>query len=230
MTQPTEPSFEELTSSDGIRLLSDQLALAKSGLLIDLSSRLSKPEGTDLALQWSDELEARAAPEETLWVLNYFRANAWSDKSANRENAGARVWEWEQHELAQEILCLRKALNSSAFPGLASVRRCQILTNLGNQLNKTGRFVEALEYWTQALSIENNFWMAQGNRGTALLHYGKALYDRGHTILLLLFAHRYLSTALSVAFGLQTVPEPAHFWKSRACDERLVQPPVVRAA
>ena len=83
------------------------------------------------------------------------------------------------------------------FDKLPSLRRCQILTNLGNQLNSLGRCVEALATWTRALSIDLNFVIALGNRGYGLTQYARGLYDPEHRSIFLYFAHRDLSAALS---------------------------------
>lgn len=73
-------------------------------------------------------------------------------------------------------LLLRRALGSPAFESLHVVRRCQILTNLANQLDTAGRFVESRQLWGRALSLQPVFWMARANRARGLMHYAHALY------------------------------------------------------
>jgi tetratricopeptide (TPR) repeat protein len=107
------------------------------------------------------------------------------------------AWDWSQPEVLQQISALRRAVRGKGFDDLDAVRRPQILTNLGNQLNSLGRFVEAIPLWTRALAVNPNFGMALGNRGLALSEYGRSLYDRGHQTAFMFFAHRDLSAALS---------------------------------
>src|SRR5262249_17504651 len=106
-------------------------------------------------------------------------------------------WEWEQPEFERQIIHLRRALSGDGFKKLHSLRRCQILTNLGNLLNTVGRFVEAIEYWDGALAVIPSFGMAQGNRGYGLTFYARALYDEGHRPVFLRHAYVALRAALS---------------------------------
>jgi len=77
------------------------------------------------------------------------------------------------------------------------LRKCQILTNLANYLNNIGRFVEAIEIWSKALSIEPQFAIALGNRGHGYIHYANALYSDDAKEIFSGFAHLDLSNALS---------------------------------
>ncbi len=192
-------SYEALIATAGIDGLSSETALERIGHLIDQSHDLSRDDGTTRALEWCDALAKRRLPAARRATLSYFKANAWANKVKLRHTKPAFRWRWEQPEVAQQILFLREALNSSGFDELHPARRCQIFTNLGNQLNHVGRSAEALEYWSRALTIEPHFWMARGNRGSAFIDYAKALYDRGHSAALLLTAHRDLTAALASA-------------------------------
>jgi tetratricopeptide (TPR) repeat protein len=106
------------------------------------------------------------------------------------------VWSWEQPECQEQILALRRTVCHDGFQKLPAVRRCQVLTNLANQLDKIGRFIEAIEIFDRALSLNGKFGMARGNRGIALSHYARALYDGGHTAFMLVPAHEALMSAL----------------------------------
>tara|TARA_R110002051_G_scaffold269600_1_gene329786 strand:+ start:1940 stop:3481 length:1542 start_codon:yes stop_codon:yes gene_type:complete len=177
--------------------LANREALDKLATLIDLAEQLELEEGTERALEWCERLEQRDFTPLEEPEFHYFWANAWGDMQHHRHNDPKVAWAWDQPEQSNQILHLRRALNSTAFDQLPAMRRCQILTNLANQLNTAGRFVEALEYWTRALDLVPDFWMAQGNRGIALLTYGGALYDDGHRDVFLIFAHDDLVTALA---------------------------------
>lgn len=191
-------SYDTLIEIADVDNLSNEAMLENIGLLIDAAHDLGKLEGTNRALEWADALEARGPSAALTAELDYFRANAWADLRAARHADRTASWSWEQPELQREIFCLRKALNSPAFEGLHPIRRCEIFTNLGNQLNTVGRFVDALEYWARAISLMPDFWMAQGNRGCGRLSYARALYDTGHRNAFVVFAQEDL-TAASVA-------------------------------
>ena len=193
------PSFDALMARPGIGGLSDADALEFIGTLIDLSTGASRDAGIARALEWSDELEARKVPAAVSATLDYFRANAWSHRADVRNIDRKAAWQWEHPELLQQVFHLRRALHNSAFRKLHKVRRCQILTNLANQLHTVGRFIEALDYLTQALEINTHFWMARGNRGRSFVAYANALYDAGHRRVMLCAAYQDLSVALRLS-------------------------------
>lgn len=185
-----------MASLPGIDGMSDLEALGYIGKLIDEGGDKGDAGCADRALELADELEARGVPAKLAAVLDYFRANAWEVRYLQRRRDRALVWDWEQPEVQQQIFLLRRAMNGPAFDDLHPMYRCQILTNLGNQLDKIGRFVEAQAMWTLALAIDPHFWMARANRGTGLMYYVGALYDPGHKFVLMAHAHRDLAEAV----------------------------------
>jgi len=201
------PEYETLMASPGITALDNKQALLQTGFLIDQSDHPEREPGTDRALAWCEELEARELSPTERVELNYFRANAWAAHQ-HRRRQGQASWSWDQPEIGQQILALRRARWSDAFDALPKIRQCEILTNLGNQLNSVGRFVDALDCWNSALAIDPGFWMARGNRGYGLWHYAQSLYDAGHRGVFLLFAHRDLETALAVSAQSTLYPHP----------------------
>ncbi len=163
------------------------------GSLIDLSESLGKPEGARRALEQTDQIDPTKLAETDTALLEYFRANAWS---VLHRHENANVWDWEQPALGQEIFHLRKCVSHAGFVKLEKLRRCQVFTNLGNCMDTVGRFVEAQDYWGRAIALEPKFGMAIGNMGYGLETYARALYDRGHQMLFLKFAHVGVKTAL----------------------------------
>lgn len=190
-------AYDELMAVTDLEALTNREALDKLATLIDLSSHLDQPDGTARALEWCEALKDRAFSALELPEFHYFWSNAWGDRQYQNRRDGQSSWSWDQPERSNQILHLRLALNSSAFGDLPKMRRCQILTNLGNELNAAGRFVEGLEYWTRALDLDPDFWMAKGNRGISILTYGGALYDDGHQEVFLPFAHDDLAGAIT---------------------------------
>ena len=173
--------------------LSSAESLEVIGSLIDLSDDLAKPDGARRALALSDLLEATKLPETDAALLEYFRANAWS---VLQRHEATNPWDWEQPALGEQIFHLRKCVCHAAFSKLDKLRRCQVFTNLGNCMDTVGRFIEAQEYWGQALSLEPRFGMAVGNKGCGLETYARALYDAGHRMVFVKFAHAAVKLAL----------------------------------
>lgn len=189
--------FQRLMASQGPAGLPAAKALEEVGLLIDLSGDLAREEGTARALEWSDELERGSLSDSDAALLKYFRGNAWANRQQARRSDRLAVWAWEQPELQKQLLHLRGAVQHQGFRELPDLRQCQIFTNLANQINTVGRFVEAQEYWNRALAMRPRFGMALGNRGYGLAEYARALYDTGHQRVFLCRAHKSLSAALS---------------------------------
>lgn len=186
-------------------------ALQAIAILIDHADDSASPDLARRALGLADQLQSPELADEALTLLDYFRANAWACLYAQRLSDRAAVWAWDQPEIQAQIFHLRRALRSAGFSVLHPIRRCQILTNLANQMDTVGRFIEAQEYWTRALAIEPNFWMAKGNRGRGLMHYAQALYDPGHAGILAERAYNDLLGALAAVdghpeFGDRSIP------------------------
>jgi len=179
----------------GIAGLPDADALQLIGLLIDAASDMRSAQDTDRAFVLLDEIAQRQLTPKFIPLLHYFRANAWANREQLRPNPNA--WAWEQPECQEQILELRRALRHEEFAKLPVLRRCQILTNLANQLDKIGRFIDAIEIYDRALDLNGEFGMARGNRGIALSHYARALYDGGHAAFMLASAHDSLEAAIA---------------------------------
>jgi tetratricopeptide (TPR) repeat protein len=195
--------FEELVQREHLVGVEDDGALNWIAQLVDLAGNRMSEDGLRKALAWCDELKGRNPGDRVSAIISYFSANAWANLSRLRHQREGDVSpsSWEQPEAEQQILCLRGALNGPGFAQLERGRQYQILTNLGNVLSGSGRFIEALECWGRVLALVPKFWMARGNRGVALTHYARALYDPGHQAIFLLFAHRDLEEA--------SAPDPA---------------------
>jgi len=191
-----EQIYKSLMSVKSLTGFTTEKSLEHIGLLIDLSFDLHQKEGLKHPIRLSEELQKRQITSYQSALLNYFLANAWANLRLLRQNS-SRVWDWEQQEMEMEIFHLRSASKEDGFSELPKERQCQILTNLANLLDHIGRFVEAIEYWDRALGIIPSFTMARGNRAIGLIHYTRALYDKGHTLLFLKSAHTDLKTALS---------------------------------
>ncbi|MDQ3624980.1 MAG: LA2681 family HEPN domain-containing protein, partial [Verrucomicrobiota bacterium] len=124
------------------------------------------------------------ATETNVTLLDYYLGNLWNGLKCLVGPHRSGSWQWDSAELEFEIICLRRAIRSKGFGQIPNVRRCQILTNLANCHSTTGRFVEAIGAWNQAIAIEPRFGMARGNRAAGRWSYAKAVYDEGHAIVM----------------------------------------------
>lgn len=193
-------TLDELLPKDGLEAIS---------LIVDHASDTSDPALTDRALAWCKQIEPRLDTEKQRAILDYFRANAWANRHIEKRSTAAAAWAWDQEELQQQIFYLRRARNNPAFKELHGVRKCQILTNLANQLNTAGRFIEARELWSEAIREQPKFWMARANRGRGLMYYAHALYDQGHMAVLVLHAHKDLADSLQHIYEHPEFGDPA---------------------
>jgi tetratricopeptide (TPR) repeat protein len=222
-----ESEFRSLLQIESVDDLDAEAALNHLARLIDLAFVFKHVDGTKRALQVGEGIGKRSlAPTQTA-ILNYYLSNAWANRRQLERPAGQDEWKWEQPEVEQQIVHLRRALGSNGFKELHQLRQCQILTNLGNLLNTAGRFVEAIEYWDAALAIVPSFRMAQGNRGYGLTFYARALYDEGHRPVFLRHAYVSLRTALSTdpddLYGVDVWARDA-FSKEVVCLESTLVP------
>ena len=192
-----ESEFRSLLDVESANGLDPEAALDHLARLIDLAFDFKHVDGTKRALQVGEEIGKRPLSPAQAVLLNYYLSNAWSNRKQLQQQSEQDGWKWEQPEAEKQIIHLRRALAGDGFLELDPLRRCQIITNLGNLLNTVGRFVEAIGYWDEALAILPYFSMAQGNRGYGLICYAQALYDDGHQPIFLRHAHVGLRTALS---------------------------------
>jgi len=150
--------------------------------------------GTSRAFELLERLRARRLTAKQAVLAHYFVANAWDNR--RRERPKPDRWSWEQPEVREQILELRKAKRHKGYSAVESVRRSQIRTNLGNQLSFIGRFIEALEEREATVLYNRHLAMPLGNQAITIATYARALYDRTHTRVMLLAANDLFSRAL----------------------------------
>lgn len=207
------PSLDELMARklDGLPIGE---AMQLIGAIIDMGGDAQSVAALDHAGVLLDQLLSGEVPARQACRAHYFLANIWSSR---RRAAGHWwAWAWKSEFIDGEILELRKAVTHQGFAELDPIERAQILTNLGNILNHTGRFIEAVEYWDRALIAFPKFAMASGNRGGGLGHYAGAVYDSGHERVLMLAAFHSFADACTddaVFDGLDSLRAQEEFAK-----------------
>jgi tetratricopeptide (TPR) repeat protein len=200
-------NFQKLKSLNSLAGLNNATALHYLACLVDLAARYNDPESTDKALAWANELKSRTLSASDEITLAYYTANAWGDKQNIRHRDANEAWKWEQPETLNQIRFLRRARRNPHFKQWDGVRQAQVLTNLGNQFDTLGRFVEAIAHWNDALEVKPKFGMARGNRGAGLLVYGNFLFDPHHKAPFYVAAYRDLEFALSDEANFEGYPD-----------------------
>jgi tetratricopeptide (TPR) repeat protein len=204
-------------------------AVERIGHLVDLASHFDDAEATRIALSWCDAVEPRVTKPGERSQLNYFRSNAWDNEREHKRHLDSAdaVWSWEQTELREQLLSLRRAVDPEGLAELEPIARAQILTNLANQFSTAGRIVDAVEYWNRAIAEVPNFAMALGTRGQGWFAYGRAHYDHGHQRVILHRAHGSLSAALADGSNWASAPKGAKgsFAELRAHIESMIDIP-----
>lgn len=79
---------------------------------------------------------------------------------------------------------------------LPLIEQCRALTNLGNTYSRVGRFIEAFDYWNEALIRNPHFYQSRGQRGIGYYIYARHLADAGHKRVLLSKARYELETTI----------------------------------
>jgi hypothetical protein len=190
-----ESGLSDKLNLDG---LSNTEALNIIAMLVDQASDTDNVSLIDHVVDLADQLETRELQDDQLALLDYFRANAWACRYQRRYRDRERLWDFDQPEIQQQIFHLRRAAHGPGFKALDPLRKCQVLTSLGNQFDAVGRFVEARASWNAALEVDSQFWMAMANRGRGLMYYASRLYDPGHEGVFALHAHRDLASAVEL--------------------------------
>lgn len=187
-----EKEYNRLIFIESIEGLPIEEAIQYIARLVDISCDLRKIDGLEFSIYLSNKLQKLIIDDSQRVVLHYFIANAWSCIRNINRNGSKKLWDWEQGEIEKEIYNLRIALKIGPPPEY----KCQLLTNLGNLMDHIGRFIEAIEYWNEALSVSSSFAMARGNLGKGLYYFSRHLYDKGHTRIFLKHAYNNVKEAL----------------------------------
>lgn len=178
-------TLENLTNKEAVTLLSE---------MIDYDSEFGKLVFSEKAITLSNTLLKRNLSSEIKSVLYYCLANAWDNMQYYKYNSPS----WDNIAVANQILCFRKSLLEEGAARLPLLHYLRICTNLGNTLSKTGRFLEAIEYYDKALFRSANFGMALGGKAIALIDYANLLVRGEERVYLYLYAQELLQKATQV--------------------------------
>lgn len=118
-----------------------------------------------------DYINATKDPLE-ISILYYLQANAWSGRKQRNS------WNWDPKTDRQSLIANRNAVRyaekiQEQIPAQELARR---YTNLANETDEAGLFIEAGEWYDKALSCQSNKGVALFNKGISLAHYSGHLF------------------------------------------------------
>jgi tetratricopeptide (TPR) repeat protein len=128
--------------------------------------------------------------------LAFFEANI---HAALRIHADSTSADWLEPLLEAEIRALRVARLALADESTRTLRndlKLRVITNLANAVNRSGRFVEAIELWDEVLAEHPRYGMAMGNKALALYGYARYAGTGIERALLLRASYRTVKAAL----------------------------------
>ncbi len=99
------------------------------------------------------------------------------------------------YRIAIELLRAKELNNDKFMPYVKGIK-LQLFTNYANALSHCQRKLAAIHFYRSSLIIKNDFKMAEGNMGIALLSYGALVHDPGHQNYLHYFAYNSLKSAI----------------------------------
>ncbi len=167
------------------------------GTIFEYSRELNSLKNLKKGIEKAARLDLTKFSNEDKMNFHYNLANAWSYKKMLTQTPNSsKFWEFNNEELTEEILNCRKALNYSKNSNNIK-RKCEILTNLANDLSHLGRYSEAIELWEKAIELDENFDMAIGNLGYGLFHYAQIIYDDWHKAYFLKEAYQNLNRVVN---------------------------------
>ncbi|HEX3104812.1 MAG TPA: LA2681 family HEPN domain-containing protein [Terriglobales bacterium] len=196
--------------------------IKRIGQLVDVSGDLLQIEGINRAIELCTTLTKGSLLPEQKALLHYFCANAWSNK---RHILRIPLDDWEQPALEQEIREIRLALSLSK--GMPQERRYQLLTNLGNALSHTWRYVDAIHFFNSAIALVPQLGMAIANRALELRFYARLLWANHDRVVLIQAAYGDLQRALKLPLEGNA---RAHFEQAIQSLEKHVNPTVLRTS
>lgn len=163
-------SIENLEISDQIKVI---------GWLVDFGNDLNDRLAISKAIELGRSIDQSRLNSQSQGKLHYRLGTAFSNR-ASVTNYGGNQWNWEMPDVEEAIKHYRQSIQEDDFEKLPNLEQWRILTNLGNLYSIVGRFVEAFDYWNEALIRQPHWFYARGQRGVGFFHYGNLEYDEGH--------------------------------------------------
>jgi tetratricopeptide (TPR) repeat protein len=183
---------------DTLETISEEEILDVLCKLIEHSNELGVRTGTHKAIELAKTIDHSIKLKKDRYLFHYYLSLAFSDLRADKHFTDD-AWQWDQEDLANEIINLRYAslfFNESKHP---QSRFLQIHTNLANLLDNMGRFIPAIANWNKVLAIQSNFGTALAAKGHCMLYHAlSTIFDPRHQDIFLRHGYKTLKTALNM--------------------------------
>lgn len=142
------------------------------GEFIDMLGHYSSIEHLNLIKHYLSENLKNFKKRPDKCICHYYLAVCYGSIIDHGRNDFVNAWNWNNSNIDNEILNLRHAKLLFNVEELPIFRYCQILTNLANIFDFTGRYIESFKYWNRVISIDPEFGMAVANKGDSLVYHG----------------------------------------------------------
>jgi len=135
--------------------------IAWAGMLVDAGEGFAFAKKTEQAKTAYDRADALLAEAISSNLsrdvqannVDYFIGNLWYGRKHLENHEKKTFYLWGSENIEKSIYHYRRALSVENHPFLDPSRHAELLTNLANMLNTSGRFTEAVETWKAALKL-----------------------------------------------------------------------------
>jgi len=183
--------LEMLESVESLEPLNQFRAI---GWLVDFGGDLDDELAITKGIELGESIDESKLRSRYRGMLHYRLGTAYSNRASVTAH-GEDQWNWEIPDIEEAMKHYRRAIQEEDFGELPDLEQWRVLTNLGNLYSTVGRFVEAFDYWNEALIRQPYWFPAWGQRGIGFLYYANHDYDDGHRTILLKKAYDELELA-----------------------------------
>jgi len=164
------------------------------GWLVDFGGDLDDNLAITKGIELGESIDKSKLSSQNRGMLHYRLGTAYSNRASITTHDGNQ-WSWAIPDIEEAMKQYRRAIQEEDFEILPEMEQWRALTNLGNLYSTVGRFVEAFDYWNEALIRQPYWFPARGQRGIGFLYYANHDYDAGHKTILLKKAYDELEFA-----------------------------------
>jgi len=164
------------------------------GWLVDYGGDLQDEFSISKGIELGESIDESEVSSQHRGMLHYRIGTAYSNLSSVVMDDKTQ-WSWELPNVEEAMKHFRRAIREDDFEDLPELEQWRCLTNLGNLYSTVGRFVEAFDYWNEALIRQPYWFPARRQRGLGFVYYANHDYDDGHKTILLKKAYDELDFA-----------------------------------
>lgn len=189
-----EKVLDRLCMLNSLSNLNSQEQLQVVGLLTDYGGDYGDRQALTKAIELGGSVDQDELDSVDRSMLNYRIGTAFSNRT--EITRPEKEWSWENEDIEEAIRYFRRSIREEGMDDLPLLEQCRALTNLGNTYSRIGRFIEAFDFWNEALIRNPHFYQSRGQRGIGYHMYAEHLSDVRHKKALLAKSYRELNTAV----------------------------------